>query len=283
MTKNPTLLAVMAHPDDESFGIGGTLALYSRRGVDVFLVCGTRGEAGEMPESMLHDFHSIAEKREAELHCAGSLLGIKSVHFLGYRDSGMAGTPDNNHPQALAAQPEAVVAGVVARLIRELQPDVVITFDPIGGYHHPDHIATHNATVRAFEMAADDGFKTNGLNAFQPKKLYFQTMSRSFLRFAVWMLRIMGRDPRRFGSNGDIDLQAIADVDFPISARINCREVASVRDAASACHASQGGAGMGGGFLGWVRRQFGYTEVFMRAYPSHIDGKIETDLFSGIS
>lgn len=283
MTKNPTLLAVMAHPDDESFGIGGTLALYARRGVDVFLVCGTRGEAGEMPESMLQGFQSIAEKREAELRCAGGILGIKSIRFLGYRDSGMAGSPDNTHPQALAAQPEAVVAGEIARIIRELQPDVVITFDPIGGYHHPDHIAIHNTTVRAFEMAADDNFILEGLTAFQPKKLYFQTMSRSFLRFAVWMLRVMGRDPRRFGSNGDIDLQAIAEVDFPISARINCREVASVRDAASACHASQGGGGMGGGFLGWVRRQFGYTEVFMRAYPSYVDGKIETDLFSEIS
>lgn len=277
-----TILAVMAHPDDETFGIGGTLALYSRRGVDVHLVCATRGEVGEMPDDMMAGFNTIAEKREAELRCAGDILGLKSIKFLGFRDSGMPGTPDNLHPQALAAQPVERVAEEIAYYIRKLQPQVVITFDPIGGYHHPDHIAVHNSTVKAFDLAGSTQFVSEGLGPFIPKKLYFQTMSRGFLRFAVRVWRLMGRDPRKFGSNHDIDLQSIADVDFPITARINCREVAHVRDAASACHASQGGVSMGGGIIGWLRRQFAYTEVYMRAVPLYCEGEKETDLFEGI-
>jgi hypothetical protein len=134
----------------------------------------------------------------------------------------------------------------------------------------------------AFDLAGDQNFGTEGSEPFTPQKLYFQTMSRGFLRFAVWMSRLMGRDPRKFGSNKDIDIQSIAEVDFPITARINCREVADIRDAASACHASQGGASMGGGFISWLRKQFGYTEVYMRAVPPHREGDRESDLFAGI-
>lgn len=282
MTENKTILAVLAHPDDETFGTGGTLALYAHRGVNVYLVCGTRGEVGEMPEDMMAGFNTVGEKREAELRCAGELLGLKSIFFLGYRDSGMPGTLDNNHPQALAAQPVEKVAREIALFIRKLKPQVVITFDPIGGYHHPDHIAIHNATVMAFDIAGDPQFVTEEYEPFSPQKLYFQTMSRGFLRFAVWMWRLMGRDPRKFGTNQDIDIQSIAEVDFPITARINCREVAGIRDKASACHASQGGASMGGGIIGWLRRQFAYTEVYMRAVPPPHSGDRETDLFEGI-
>jgi LmbE family N-acetylglucosaminyl deacetylase len=207
---------------------------------------------------------------------------LKSIYFLGYRDSGMPGTADNTHPQALAAQPEERVAEEVAQYIRKLKPQVVITFDPIGGYYHPDHIAIQRATVKAFNLAGDPQFFTDGLDPFSPQKLYFQTMSRGFLRFAVRMLRLVGRDPRKFGTNHDIDMQAIAEVDFPITTKINCREVAEIRDAASACHASQGGTSMGSGIVGWLRKQFGSNEVYMRAVPPHRDGEKETDLFAGI-
>ncbi|HEX7556596.1 MAG TPA: PIG-L family deacetylase, partial [Leptolinea sp.] len=227
MTEKKTILAVLAHPDDETFGTGGTLALYARLGVDVYLICATRGEVGEMPEEMMAGFNTIGEKREDELRCAGDLLGLKSIFFLGYRDSGMPNSVDNQHPQALAAQPVEKVAEEVARYIRKLRPQVVITFDPIGGYHHPDHIAIHNATVKAFYLAGDPQFITEDLEPFLPQKMYFQTISRGFLRFGVWMWRLIGRDPRKFGTNQDIDMQAIAEVDFPITTRINCREVAA--------------------------------------------------------
>jgi N-acetyl-1-D-myo-inositol-2-amino-2-deoxy-alpha-D-glucopyranoside deacetylase len=103
--KKSTLLAVLAHPDDESFGMGGTLALYAARGVEVHLVCATRGEVGEVSPELMKGFSSIAERREAELRCAAGVLGLAGVHFLDYRDSGMPGSEDNTHPQALAAQP----------------------------------------------------------------------------------------------------------------------------------------------------------------------------------
>src|SRR5512135_2907871 len=109
----PTLLAVLAHPDDESFGMGGTLAFYAARGVDVYLVCATRGEVGEVPPDLRKRFNSIAELRESELRCAAGILGLKGVYFLDYRDSGMPGSADNHHSKALAAQPiEEVAANV---------------------------------------------------------------------------------------------------------------------------------------------------------------------------
>ena len=283
MTEKKILLAVLAHPDDETFGTGGTLALYARRGVDVYLVCATRGEVGEMPEKMMVGFNTIGEKRESELRCAAGHLGLKAVYFLGYRDSGMPGTPDNLHPQALAAQPIEQVTGEIVRYIRMIKPQVVITFDPIGGYRHPDHIAIHNATVAAFQQAGDSHFITTEFESYSPKKLYYQTISRGFLRFAVRVWHLMGRDPSKFGANKDIDLASIAEVDFPITARINCREVAAIRDTASACHASQGGSSMGGGIMGWLRRQFASTEVYMRAVPPHDEGDSESDLFEGIT
>src|SRR3990172_8974909 len=92
------LLAVLAHPDDETFGIGGTLAMYARRGVETYLVCAPRGEAGEAPTG-LKGFASVGEMREDELRSAAAILGLKAVYFLGYRDSGMPNSPDNHHPQ----------------------------------------------------------------------------------------------------------------------------------------------------------------------------------------
>ncbi len=165
-----TILAVLAHPDDESFGMGGTLALYASRGADVHLVCATRGEVGEVAPELLAGFASTAELRDSELRCAAGALGLTGVHFLGYRDSGMPGSPDNTHPQALAAQPLDEVAAKVVRYIRVLKPQIVLTFDPIGGYRHPDHIAIHNATVRSFEQAGNPDFAADSLPAFSPER-----------------------------------------------------------------------------------------------------------------
>jgi N-acetyl-1-D-myo-inositol-2-amino-2-deoxy-alpha-D-glucopyranoside deacetylase len=283
MTK--TLLAVLAHPDDETFGMGGTLALYARRGVDVYLVCGTRGEVGEMDPKLMRGFNTIAERREAELRCAAENLGLKGVYFLNYRDSGMPGSPDNSHPQALVAQPLEQVAADVVHYIRLLKPQVVITFDPIGGYRHPDHIASHNATVLAFQEAGKPDYHPEDLPPYQPQKLYFHTMPRGLLRVAVSIMPLLGQDPRRVGTNKDIDLVSIAEVSFPTHARIDYRPVAQVRDEASACHASQGGGRMvGGPVFSQIRRWFASNETFMRAYPEPQPGSpIERDLFVGVA
>ena len=145
-----TILAVLAHPDDESFGMGGTLALYARKGYDTYYVCATRGEAGTVDEEFLDGFKDTAELRTEELNRAAKILGLKGVFFLGYRDSGMPGMDANKHPDAQVNHSIDEVAGKVVRYIRELKPDIVLTFDPIGGYKHPDHIHIHNATVLAF-------------------------------------------------------------------------------------------------------------------------------------
>jgi LmbE family N-acetylglucosaminyl deacetylase len=274
------LLAVYAHPDDESFGTGGSLALYARRGVDVHLICATRGEAGEAP-SDLNGFASIGEMRENELRCAASVLGLKSVHILGYRDSGMTGSPDNHHPHALAAALVEEVARKVAGHIREIRPQVVITFDPIGGYRHPDHIAIHQATNAAFYMAGDTNLALDNQTAYLPQKLYYSTFSRRFLRGMVRILTLLGKDTHHFGKNGDIDLASLAEHDFPIHASISILEVARLKEQASACHVSQDG-----GFskhMNWMRILLDRNENFMRAIPETPPLKIERDLFERVN
>jgi LmbE family N-acetylglucosaminyl deacetylase len=286
-TANPnfkrTILAVLAHPDDETFGMGGTLALYAKRGVDVHLVCATRGEVGEVAPHFLENFNSIGELRENELRCAAQHLGLTSVHFLDYRDSGMPGSPDNEHPQALAAAPIDEVASKIAGHIRRLKPQVVLTFDPIGGYRHPDHVAIHKATVQAFHAASDPGQYPDQGSPFQPDKLYYHTFPRGWLSWMVKLMPLFGRDPRRFGQNEDIDLLELVGEDFPVHARINYKEVTEQKAAATACHASQGGMASSGSLL--VRLAFRVAagqDSYIRAYPQPDSGPRERDLFAGI-
>jgi LmbE family N-acetylglucosaminyl deacetylase len=280
--KRPTMLAVLAHPDDETFGMGGTLALYARRGVDVHLVCATRGEVGTVDEDCLENYPSIAELREHELRCAAETLGLRGVHFLGYRDSGMPGSEDNHHAMALAAAPRAEVVEKVVGCIRELCPQVVITFDPIGGYRHPDHLAIQAATVEAFSAAGDPQAFPESLPAYQPQRLFFQTMSRRFLRLAVRVMPIFGQDPHRFGRNKDIDIASFAVEDFPIHAVIDYSPVAKQRVKAARCHASQGGTAMTSGLQGWMMRLGRNRELFMQAYPEPVKGKKVKDLLDGV-
>ncbi len=281
MTKS--ILAILAHPDDEAFGLGGTLALYSRRGYDTYLVCATRGEAGTVDEEHLRGHRSIADLREAELRCAADHLGLKDVFFLGYRDSGMPGSDDNRHPNAQINHPVEEVAGRVVKHIRELKPDVVLTFDPIGGYKHPDHIHIHKATVLAFEKSDDASFHPEAGSPFKPRGLYFQVFPRAFLRWLTRLLPLFGQNPTRWGRNKDINLKELADVDFPVHARLDIRSVAEIKREAGACHASQGGGQMQRGLMGFVAKIIGEREDFMRAYPP-VNGKARrtTDLFEGL-
>jgi LmbE family N-acetylglucosaminyl deacetylase len=276
------ILVVLAHPDDESFGMGGTLALYASQGADVRLVCATRGEVGEIDPEYKETIRSAACLRTQELRCAVDALGLSELYFLNYRDSGMPGAEANKHPKALAAQPVEQVAAEVAHLIREVRPQVVLTFDPIGGYRHPDHIAIQKATVRAFSLAASPDFNDpEGLPAFQPDSLYFHTMNKTYLKMAVAAMRLFGQNPREFGKNKDIDLVSLTEVEFPVHARINYRTVKDVRQAAAACHASQGGAEMQKGLRGMVDFLFaGHNDTFMQAYPEPKEGqKVKRDLF----
>jgi LmbE family N-acetylglucosaminyl deacetylase len=107
------LLAVFAHPDDESFGVGGTLARYAAEGVEVWLICATDGNAGTVDAEMLEGYASTSQLRAAELCCAAQALGLRGVDWLGYRDSGMAGSPENQHPESLVQAPMEVLVGEI--------------------------------------------------------------------------------------------------------------------------------------------------------------------------
>ena len=283
MAEKKVILAVLAHPDDESFGMGGTLAYYAEQGVDVYLICATRGEVGEVAPEYLKNYPSIAELREAELRCASAHLGLAGIHFMNYRDSGMLGSPDNEHPEALINAPVEQVARQVASLMREIKPDVVLTFDPIGGYRHPDHIHIQQATVKAFELVSDENFE-DGLPPYQPAKLYFHTIPRKFLRVATFLIRLFGKDPAKWGQNEDIDLTSLAQDEFPVHAIIKYGAVEKRKSTASACHASQGGGGISSGWIGLIFRLFSNTsaDTFMQAYPEPEKGLVATDLFAGI-
>lgn len=281
-TAAKTILVVLAHPDDESFGMGGTLAYYATRGVDVHLLCATKGEAGTVDPEYLEKYDSIAELREAELACAAQALGLKSVHYLGFRDSGMAGSADNRHPDSLVtASTEAVTARIVAH-IRRLRPEIVITFDHVGGYHHPDHIATHNATVRAFHAAGDATHFPDAGAPYQPAKLYFNAINRKRLRRIVGMMRLTGNDPTKVGRNKDIDLTMLTrDADTPPHVTINFRSVQDRKDRADACHASQqGGRFSRFSLIDFLTRLLGRTDSFTRSHPPTPDDYRATDLFA---
>lgn len=278
MTK--TILAVLAHPDDETFGLGGTLALYARKGYDTYYVCATRGEVGAADPEFMQGFKDTAEMRTDELMRAAKILGLKKVFFLGYRDSGMPNTEPNKHPDAQVNHSIDEVAGRIVKYIRELKPDIVLTFDPIGGYKHPDHIHVHQATKLAFEKADDASFHPEAGAPFKPQALYYQVFPRGFLKWSVRLMPLFGRDPTKFGRNKDVNLKELAEVDFPVHVRLNTQSVAQDKQEASAQHASQGGGQMRRGLMGFITKLVGEREDYMREYPP-VDGnfKRRSDLF----
>jgi N-acetyl-1-D-myo-inositol-2-amino-2-deoxy-alpha-D-glucopyranoside deacetylase len=163
------LLLVHAHPDDETIGNGATMARYAAEGVGVTLVTCTRGEQGEVIPASLADLaprpgevgRALGRYREGELAAALAALGVRDHRFLGeYVDSGMAYAPDGSvvpapwsPPDAFALAPVDEVAGLLAAVMREVRPDAVVTYDPNGGYGHPDHVHAHRVTMRAAELA----------------------------------------------------------------------------------------------------------------------------------
>jgi N-acetyl-1-D-myo-inositol-2-amino-2-deoxy-alpha-D-glucopyranoside deacetylase len=276
------LLAVLAHPDDETFGVGGTLALYAKKGVDVYLICATKGEAGIVDKKYLEGFSSIAELRESELRCAVNKLGLHDVIFLGYRDSGMPGSSDNRNPMALINADISELVKKINHHIQNLKPQVVLTFDEIGGYMHPDHICIHHATRNAFYNVLNPTVKSKWSLNYQPQKLYYYTISKKVMRILVRVMPIFGKDPTRYGQNGDIDLRSISKAIFPVHAKINYAEVADIRAEASYCYASQGGNHVNKGASGLLRGWSQNSEIYMREYPIPVKGHIETDLFDGV-
>jgi len=187
------LLLVHAHPDDESIGTGATMARYAAEGAHVTLVTCTLGEEGEViPEDLAHlaadRDDTLGDHRAGELAAACAALGVEDHRFLGgpgrWRDSGMMGAASNDRPEAFWQAGLDEAAGELAAVIREVRPQVLITYDENGHYGHPDHIQAHRVSRRAVELAADPGFGS-GFGAREPwrvVKFYHTASPRSVLR-----------------------------------------------------------------------------------------------------
>lgn len=170
-----TLLAIYAHPDDEAFSVGGTFAAFTDRGGVVTLVSATRGEAGEISDAELATQETLGDVREGELRDAMRQVGVSDIRFLGYRDSGMRGTNDNDDPRAFINADDLVLKEQLLEIIRAIGPDIVVTFGEDGIYGHPDHVKIHLATTAAFADYASDS--TAGAEQARPM-LYYTAVPR---------------------------------------------------------------------------------------------------------
>jgi N-acetyl-1-D-myo-inositol-2-amino-2-deoxy-alpha-D-glucopyranoside deacetylase len=195
-----TLMTVHAHPDDEAVGTGGAMAKAARDGHRVVLVTCTGGELGEIVVPELdtpQNRRRMGELRAAELAAGLRILGVEEWEFLGYRDSGMMGSPGNDDPRSFWRANLDEAAGRLAWLVRQYRPDVITTYNNYGGYGHPDHIRAHEVTVRAFDRAGDPDWYPEqleaGLEPWAPLKLYEQAIPTSVREAMAARLAELGR------------------------------------------------------------------------------------------
>ena len=284
MKQTRTLLGVFAHPDDESFGPGATLARYAAEGVDVHVIIATDGIAGSVEASHQQKEHeTLAQVRSAELANAAVALGVTTIWSLPYRDSGMRNTSANEHPDALFQQPLEKLVEELTGYIERLQPQVIMTHDPFGGYGHPDHIRCCEAVTAAFHLTLEQGQKRNGNGYRGPQKLYYTAMDKKTLKTFVRLMPLFGQDPTAMGRNKDINYVEISEWETPITARIPVADYYHRRLAASRAHVSQfsGGPGFMRRIPKFLRRRALGFDTYTRAYPAP-EPTIESDLFAGV-
>ena len=280
------ILIAFAHPDDESFGLGGLIAKYVADGVEVYYVCSTNGDVGTIPEAMQGNYNSIAELRLSELDCASAKLGFTEVVKVGYKDSGMMGSETSQDPNCSwyiwQNHPQQMIDRMVHE-IRRIKPQVVITFNKYGAYGHPDHIAIQRATTEAFKLASDSNHMADDLPAYTPQKLYYTNIPKSTLQFGIFLMRLRRQDPRRVGVNKDIDVVSILENCEPNHTKINIRNYLKIWEEANACHASQGG-GRRGILPFWLRKLLSGHQSLTRIYPQPTHDRIdEYDLFEHVT
>ena len=232
------LLLVHAHPDDETINNGVTMAKYAALGAQVTLVTCTRGEEGEVLVNELANLASdkddkLGEHREIELKDAMDELGIKDFRFLGapskkWRDSGMMGTPANDRDDVFWQADLDEASNELVKIILEIKPQVLITYDEFGGYGHPDHIKAHRVAMRAAELAANQGW--------QVSKIYWNTMPRSVIQMGIEKMKEVGSD--FFGAESADDLP-FAKPDELVSTVVNAPEYVPAKLAAMKAHATQ--------------------------------------------
>lgn len=203
MAERLTLMTVHAHPDDEAIGTGGVLARYADEGFGTVLVTCTGGEVGEIADPSMATAETLGEVRRRELEAACGILGVGALHLLGYRDSGMAGTPPNDHPASFNRAPFDDAVDKLVALVRRERPAVVVTYDDNGFYGHPDHVKAHQITVAAFEAAADPTRHPDSGPPWQPLKLYYTAVPRSRLEVFARRMREAGITPPFEATEGD--------------------------------------------------------------------------------
>ncbi len=207
LSKDLSLLGIFAHPDDEQL-MSGAFARYAAEGVRTGLICATRGEAGEIAEAdpPLATPETLGRVREGELRAAADVLGVQHLWFLDYRDSGMMGTPDNENPASFYRVDTNEALGKIVKIIREFKPSVMVTFDPTGGYGHPDHLTVHKLATSAFTVAADPSAYPDAGAPWQADRLFYSSFPRSSMRKIQEFIEasnietgFRGLDPDKFG------------------------------------------------------------------------------------
>jgi N-acetyl-1-D-myo-inositol-2-amino-2-deoxy-alpha-D-glucopyranoside deacetylase len=232
------LLLVHAHPDDETINNGVTMAKYAASGAQVTLVTCTRGEEGEVLVTELANLASdkddkLGEHREVELKDAMVQLGINDFRFLGapnkkWRDSGMMGTTQNDRGDVFWQADLDEASHELVKIILEIQPQVLITYDEFGGYGHPDHIKAHRVAMRATELAAEQGWHVS--------KIYWNTMPRSVIQLGIEKMKEVGSD--FFGAQSADDLP-FAKPDELVTTVVNAPEYVPQKLEAMKAHATQ--------------------------------------------
>lgn len=261
-----TLVCFHAHPDDEAIATGGTMAKAAAAGHRVVLVLATRGEEGEQIAGIVPDGEELGAWRERETRDSAALLGCHRVDFLGYRDSGMAGAPENDAPDSFWQADVDEAARRLARILGDEGADVLTIYDSHGGYGHPDHVAVHRVGTRAAELAGTP-------------RVYWATMNRDRIREMVEAAERAGAplDAERT-ERADSDTFGLPDAD--ITHAVDVREVLDLKRAAMAAHASQ--IAPDSFFLNLGDEEFAAafgTEWFVR--PGHRrNGPQQPDLFA---
>lgn len=287
------LLLVHAHPDDESIGTGATMAYYAAAGVCVVLVTCTLGEEGEI---CVPELAHLAADREDRLgqHRIGELadacreLGVSEHHFLGgagrYRDSGMMGLATNDRPNCFWQADLDEAAGFLVDIVRDVRPQVIVTYDENGLYGHPDHIQAHRVASRAFDLAGDPAFRSGDSGApWQPAKFYHTAIPRSVMEASAAALR----DTEHAFEEVSSDDLPFGVPDETVTTEIDARDHLDAKVAAMRAHPTQIQVD------GWVfalsnnlaQRAFG-REYYILAASKRGEGTgqygWETDLFAGI-
>jgi LmbE family N-acetylglucosaminyl deacetylase len=223
-----TAVFLHAHPDDESIATGGTMAKAAAQGQRVVLVIATDGDEGEPVPGVLRDGETLAERRKAELALAAADLGADLVVHLGYRDSGMMGTPANDHPDSFWQADVERASVALADILRREQADVLVTYDDHGGYGHPDHIQVHRVGVRAAELAGT-------------AKVYEASANRDEMRRFVSRLRDehLVAEAEMEEREDRIDVDTFGTAEAELTHRVDVDDFVLVKRQALARHESQ--------------------------------------------